>query len=140
MEGDILGRSIYTAEGRLILNKGVKLDDKRIDTIKRRGQRYVVIESRVGETSGTEGIKADLRRLTELLLQELNEKAQLEEGLSFEPINDWADHAAASFMEQPDVIYYYQDLRPSGPDLIGHSLNVCLLSMLTGRALGYTLP
>ncbi|QGU94082.1 hypothetical protein GOM49_02060 [Clostridium bovifaecis] len=41
-EGTILGKSIYSSDGRLLLSKGIELDRKLISTLKKHQILYII--------------------------------------------------------------------------------------------------
>lgn len=138
-EGDKLGRSLYTAEGRLVLRRGIVLDRRLIDGLKKRSQRYLVIETTdpLGVAPGA--LKDNLREQMKDLLAMIVENVRTGGPAQIEPVLEWSDHMSRMVMEERGLLYHYGDvLRCGDDDMISHSVNVCFLSALTAKALGYS--
>ncbi|WP_123041323.1 HD-GYP domain-containing protein [Cohnella candidum] len=138
VEGDLLGKGLYTPDGRLMLKQGIRLNDRMIEGIKRLGQHYIYVEMadhRASETGWD--WKTNLRSLTEDLLTRCFESVRRNDGLPVKPIFDWADHLSGLLAEKTEVKIGPADLSQEREELIAHSLNVCFLSVMTAKALGY---
>jgi putative nucleotidyltransferase with HDIG domain len=139
VEGDQLGRGLYTSEGRLLLKQGISLNHRLIEGIKRLGHSYIFVEMTAQQSSMAEyDTKKSLFYLTESILQQLFKSILTTSPFPIKPLLDWADHVTAIVADEPDLTISCQDLAPGGMELITHSLNVCFLSLLTAKALGYT--
>jgi hypothetical protein len=138
VEGDQLGRGLYTSEGRLLLKQGITLNHRLIEGIKRLGHSYIFVEMTAQQSSMAEyDTKKSLFYLTESILQQLFKSILTTSPFPIKPLLDWADHVTAIVADEPDLTISCQDLAPGGMELITHSLNVCFLSLLTAKALGY---
>ncbi|WP_212961429.1 HD-GYP domain-containing protein [Cohnella xylanilytica] len=143
-EGDLLGRGLYDEGGRLMLRQGVPLTSRLIEGIKKRGHQYLFVQlnEKRAAASGFDLI-SNLRLLTKDLLGRVFRSVRQNGSLPLEPLMDWADHVSYSIAEEKEITIRLSDLeRDPGRDedhseLIAHSLNVCFLSMLTAKALGY---
>ncbi|MFC5700548.1 HD-GYP domain-containing protein [Cohnella faecalis] len=137
-EGDCLGRDIYSPDGRLMLKRGAELSPKLIDGIKRLGQQYVYIEmsSRHGAEGGTDW-KSNMRSVTKYVLRQLHEALLSNAPLPIKALMGWADHISDTVYGETDLTLDWNQIIKEKADLIEHSLNVCMLSVLTAKALGY---
>jgi len=136
-EGDTLGRSLYTPDGRLILRQGVVLDRRLIEGLKRRSLRYLFIEATEAYGADPRAMKENLREQMKDLLELVMNAVVRGGAVPIEPVLDWSEHMAGIVMEERDLLYHYEDLMQSDGNLIAHSVNVCFLAMLTAKALGY---
>lgn len=138
VEGDLLGRGLYATDGRLMLKQGVTLNDKLIEGIKRLGHRYISVEMTDHRTSlsGID-IKDNLMNLTKDVLQQVFMSIRNMKSFPNRPLLEWSDHVTTTLIEEADLTISCQDLIPRGDQLITQSLNVCFLSLLTAKALGY---
>ncbi len=143
-EGDLLGRGLYDEGGRLMLRQGVPLNGRLIEGIKKRGHQYIFVQlnEKRAAASGFDLI-SHLRLLTKDLLERVFRSVRQNGSLPLEPLKDWADHVSYSIAEEKEMTIRLSDLerdpeRDEGQsELIAHGLNVCFLSMLTAKALGY---
>ncbi|WP_276352877.1 HD-GYP domain-containing protein [Cohnella caldifontis] len=137
-DGDLLGKGLYSADGRLMLGRGSRLNERLIEGIKRLGQHYVYVELTETRTGQKEwDWKKNLRRLTEDLLFRWFEAVRQKESLPVKPLFDWAEHVTEIVSEQAGAKIGLADMSRDREPFVAHSLNVCFLSLLTAKALGY---
>ncbi len=138
VEGDLLGRGLYSADGRLMLKQGVTLNNSLIDGIRKLGHRYISVEMTAHRTSVSGfDIKKNLMNMTEDVLQQVFQSMHNKNSFPIRPLLEWTDHVATTIADEKEMTISCQDLAPTGLELVAHSLNVCFLSMLTAKALGY---
>ena len=138
VEGDSLGRCLYAADGRLMLRQGVTLNGKLIEGIKRLGHRYISVEMTEKRTSiSGADIKRNLMTMTKDILQQIFHSMRNMSVFPQRSLLEWTDHVSTIITEEKDLTMSCHDLASGGSELIAHSLNVCFLSMLTAKALGY---
>ncbi|MDI4646674.1 HD-GYP domain-containing protein [Cohnella hashimotonis] len=137
-EGDKLGRSLYTEDGRLILRQGVVLDKRLIEAIKKRNLRYLSIETTPAYGADPRALKENLRDQMKDLLTLVLDTVSRGGPVPVDEVLSWSEHMAGIVMEERDLLYHYEDLLRGEGDLIAHSVNVCFLAMLTAKALGYS--
>ncbi|WP_027085363.1 HD-GYP domain-containing protein [Cohnella panacarvi] len=139
VNGDLLGRGIYSPDGRLMLKEGVALNEKLIEGIKRLGQKYIFVEltaHRASENSDLNKI-SHLMNLTEEILQQIFQAVRQLNNIPVRPLLEWADHVTEVFANDSDLTMSTKDLSTDPAELISHSLNVCFLSLITAKTLGY---
>ncbi|MEK0312962.1 HD-GYP domain-containing protein [Cohnella sp. 56] len=138
VEGDRLGKSIYTSEGRLVLKQGALLDKRLIEGLRRRSLRYLFIETTEARNAHPHALKENLRAQMKDLLALVTAAVQRGGAVPIEPVLEWSAHMSRIVMEERDLMYHYEDLLRGDDSLIAHSVNVCFLAMLTAKALGYS--
>ncbi|MFD0672936.1 HD-GYP domain-containing protein [Cohnella sp. GCM10027633] len=140
VEGDLLGRGIYAADGRLMLKEGATLNDRLIEGIKRLGQRYIFVAMTEHRAAGNDRLDkmGNLIHLTQEMLQHIFQSIRQMNGFPIRPLLEWADHVTEVVAGDPELTIGSNDLYASGDsELVSHSLNVCFLSLMTAKALGY---
>jgi HD-GYP domain-containing protein (c-di-GMP phosphodiesterase class II) len=139
VEGDLLGRGLYAADGRLMLKQGVTLNGNLIEGIKRLGHRYISVELTPirASISGTD-VKRNLMNMTKDILQQIFQSMRSMSNFPQRALLEWTDHVTTTISDEHDMTISCQDLVPGGTELIAHSTNVCFLSLLTAKALGYS--
>jgi len=135
VEGDTLSRGLFSSDGRLMLKRGVPLNSRLIDGIKRLDCRYLFVESteyrkRLGSTDPTRY----LPDLTHYVLQQVIQSILNSSAFPIRLLTEWADYAAFAVSGQnaPGI----RDLAARGAELETRSLTVCFISLLTAKALG----
>ncbi|WP_168735827.1 HD-GYP domain-containing protein [Cohnella fermenti] len=137
-EGDLLVRGLHDKDGRLILSHGVRLTHKLIDGIKRYGHRYVFVRSDGAQDEKEFASKTNIRNLTRDMLLRIFRALRERTPLSSIPLRQWADHIAdsAESGQGSDSEFCLSNLEFGEDELLSHSLNVTLLSLIVARKLG----
>lgn len=146
-EGDSLAQSLCDRDGRLMLQQGVKLTDRLIEGIKKRGISQLYVqgspESEPKEPKEPKvppkpaASKRQLRIATEELLGSIFQAVQNDKPIPVASLMAWAKHATVSVMSDGEMAMHYGDFHAEPSCLSRHSVNVCFLAMLTAKALGY---
>lgn len=137
-EGDQLGKCLYTADGRLMLKQGMRLNQRMIDGIKRMGQHYIFVEMAGADSAAGEwNWMLNMRSLSEDLLKQIYQSVRQNGAFPVKPLVDWSEHMSGIVAELTEMRISPLDMLQERENLIAHSLNVTFLSMLTGKALGY---
>lgn len=138
-EGDKLARGIHAADGRLMLKEGVLLNDKLIDGIKRLGQKFVFVEpnERRAPANGRTDKLSHLMSVTRDMLEHVFQAVRSMQNIPVRSLLEWADHVADAVIGDSDIAFTSKDLSADPSELVAHSLNVCFLSIMTAKALGY---
>lgn len=139
MDGDLLGRGIYSPDGRLMLKEGVALNERLIEGIKRLGQRYIFVEMTEHRASanGRTNKLGHLMNLTEEMLKQIFQAIRQLNTIPVRPLLEWADHVTEVIANDAELAFSSKDLSTDPSELISHSLNVCFLTLMTAKALGY---
>jgi putative nucleotidyltransferase with HDIG domain len=138
VEGDLLGRGLYASDGRLMLKQGVTLNGSLIDGIKRLGHRYITVEmTDIRASLSGSDVKRNLMNLTKDVLQQIFNAMRTMSAFPRRALLEWSDHLSNTISETENMTFACDDLAPGGMELIAHSMNVCFLSTLTAKALGY---
>jgi len=142
LPGMRVGHNIYNSRGETLISQNVVLNKRYIDSLKRLGipALYIIDESLpdfyiddvITESSRVEAIK-----LVRNILQGQNTaKSRLDNALingSRETISDIIEQ----LLDNPCLMVNMIDIRSIDDYLFGHSVNVCVLSLITGISLGY---
>ncbi len=139
MEGDRLGRGIYAADGRLMLKEGVVLNDKLIEGIVRLGQKYIFVEpsERRASANGRPNKLSHMMDVTREMLERIFQAVRQMKNIPVRPLLEWADHVSEFVASDTELTFSGKDLSDGPSELISHSLNVCFLSLMTAKSLGY---
>lgn len=140
VEGDLLGRGVYAADGRLMLKEGITLNDRLIEGIKRLGQRYIFVAMTEHRAASEDCLDTlgNLIRLTQEMLQQIFQSIRQMNNFPSRSLLEWSDHVTEIVASNPEMTISMKDLVDSeDSELVSHSLNVCFLSLMTAKALGY---
>lgn len=146
-EGAILGKSIYSNSARLLLSKGIQLDKKLIDTLKKHDIIYIYIEDHISEgieiydvIDDTVRIKAmsTMKKIFQMSMYQNRGKEKLE-WIPFKvqkEVEGIIENILNSVKENGNVLYSMTELMGTDMYTYKHCVNVAILSILTAKSLG----
>ncbi|MBE3581431.1 MAG: HD-GYP domain-containing protein [Thermoanaerobacteraceae bacterium] len=141
-----VARPIYSAEGRVLLNKGVILKPYYIRRLRELGVPavYVVdelvgeweVQDVVGETTRLEAVK-----LVKEVMEASRRNRSAGNGLIASPgVSRVVENILDDLLRQREIMVNLVDIRAIDDYTFGHSVNVCILALITGITLGYRRP
>lgn len=138
--GMVVARSIYNSDGRVLLHAGIVLDNIYIERLKQMGIYSVYIKDDliddldlkipelISETTRINTIK-DIKQ--SFLNLENNRK------LNIRGVKTLVDNILDELLLNHNVLVHLSDIRTFDDYTFAHSVNVCVLSIVTGITLGY---
>jgi len=142
LPGMVVGHNVYNSSGNTLVYRGVVLNKRYIESLKRLGipALYIdddslpdfYIEDVIDEKSRIAAVKL----AKNILSGRASTDAPLNKALVAESkvvINDIIEQ----LLENPSLMVNLTDIRSIDDYLLGHSVNVCVLSLITGVSLGY---
>lgn len=135
--GQILGKSIYTSDGRTLLNAGVQLTVAMINKLRRIGVTMVYIQdSQFQDIKLSDVVSDETRR--EAISNVSQAFQMVQEGKNFDPkaITHTVGNIMDEIMRNRNVLIHLSDIRTYDNDLFVHSTNVCIMSTVIGLGMG----
>ncbi|GGA50154.1 HD-GYP domain-containing protein [Paenibacillus physcomitrellae] len=132
--GQILGKTVYTANGTVLLSAGMQLTVYMISTLKRIGVTVLYIEDQLFEDVELEE-EVVSPKLKQAIFREMYELSQsLKSGKDFNTasIATNVDMLLNSVLENKDVALHLAEIRTADNAEYIHALNVCLISSMIG--------
>lgn len=133
-----LAKTIYEESGRIILLKGTQLDENYIKRLKNLEVGMVYVED--GKGANIE-IDSDVPEETRLQVFKIVRGAlpQIRAGESSESrgVRARVCDIISELMQMEELMIYLTDVKSLRDHTFAHSVNVCILALLTGIALGY---
>jgi putative nucleotidyltransferase with HDIG domain len=139
-EGDRLGRPLYTTDGRLILSSGQVLTRRMISGLIRMNVEGAYIDNRrLNEVSTSPVNQLEVLRAAafDAVRGFFNSVAESER-LEPRPIMRLANDIVRHVLTEADGGFQMKEHRTEAAYLYAHSVNVCLLAVMTGMKLGYS--
>jgi HD-GYP domain-containing protein (c-di-GMP phosphodiesterase class II) len=140
-EGDRLGRSLYTRDGRLILSSGQVLTRRMIEGLARLNVDGAFIDNRrpnevssIRSAGHLDTLRAEAFEYVKKLFTTVADEERLEPRPVMRLANDIVRHA----IEEEEQGFQLKEYRTEAAYLYAHSVNVCLLAVRTGQALRYS--
>jgi len=143
-EGQVIARPIYNSNGQILLQSGIKISRRYVDRLMELGISAVYVEDELSTGIRLEDVIPDEIRLksTQLIKNlftrhaagHLKEKAYADIDRVTTMINEIIDE----LLNKRSVVVNLIDIRTYDDYLFAHSVNVCVLAVLTGITLGFS--
>ncbi len=137
-QGMMVAKNIYDKEGQILLSAGMPLKQSYIVKLKDVGIDEIFIMSEDDEnTIFQDVINEQTRVKAKKLIQETMEKVSIGQGLETEKILAMVEDLLDELLCQKDILLSLSEIRTVDEYTFGHSVNVCVLSVITGIILEY---
>ncbi|RUS46606.1 HD-GYP domain-containing protein [Cohnella sp. AR92] len=135
--GQILGRTIFSANGTILLSAGVQLTVFMISTLKRVGVTMIYIEDPLFKDIVVEEVLSETTKRA--VIQQMSESFEaLRSGKSFhtKAISMSVDSLLDDVLKNQNVLVQLSDIRTEDNAAYIHSMNVCMMATLVGVNMG----
>lgn len=135
--GQFLGRTVFSANGAVLLAEGVQLTVFMINTLRRIGVTMIYIKDPLYEDVEIEEVVSEEnKRLVMNRMGELMESIRSGKDYNTKPISATVDRLLEDLILNKEVLLQLSDIRTKDNEMFLHSLNVCTISSLIGMNLG----
>jgi HD-GYP domain-containing protein (c-di-GMP phosphodiesterase class II) len=136
--GEVLGKSIYSQDGRTLLQSGVLLTLSMINTLRRIGVTMIYIKDKQFEDVKTEDVVSDETR-RQAIVNVSDIKQSVQEGKDFDTksVGKTITSIIDEILRNKDVLLSLTDIRTNDNHAFIHSLNVCIMSTIIGINMGF---
>jgi len=139
--GMILAKTIYTDDGRVLLSEGVELKEQYIARLVDCNILKVYVEDEISDGVVVKDVISEKTRLeTKMLVRNIMEDCKAKAQFESEAVKEAVQRIIDELIENPHIIYNLSDIRSMDNYTFSHSVNVCVLSLITGIRLGMTQP
>lgn len=135
-EGDVLAKEIYSSNGKILLGKGVVLTLPYISRLRELGMHGIYIEDDFTSDIIIEDVISDKHRYEAMAAIERSCKTILNEKDKEIDIKGSVSNIVQDILFQKDIMISLMDMRNIDNRVYAHSVNVCVLSTVLGKALG----
>ncbi|MFC4598520.1 HD-GYP domain-containing protein [Cohnella hongkongensis] len=135
--GQILGKTIFSSNGAVLLSTGVQLTVYMISTLKRLGVTSVYIDDPMYRDITHEELLSEETK--QAVIHQMSETfEQLRSGKSFnsKAIGQTVDELLDDVMKNQNVMIHLSDIRTADNAMFLHAMNVCMMSSLVGLNMG----
>ncbi len=134
--GDILGKTIFSSSGRVLLGKGVKLTPLYIAKLKDMGISILYIEDdRFNDVIVEDVISEEHRREAMGILEKSMRSVKLGKSLDGFELKRIINKIVEEIMFKKDILMSMMEMRSMDNQMFAHSVNVCVLSTVLGKAM-----
>ncbi|MHB8172518.1 MAG: HD-GYP domain-containing protein [Thermincolia bacterium] len=136
--GMVLGKSIYSSSGNILLSAGIPLTPLYIERLRNLGVPSLYVK--VGKTDNiqvNDVVSDEVRIATQKMVKQAFADIQKTKMISMADAMGAVNDILDELLTHPEVMVNLTDIRTYNDYLFGHSVNVCVLTLLTGVAMEY---
>lgn len=140
-----VARAVYSASGQLLVNTGTKLTPGIIERLRAMGIPALYVEDSRGCDVPVEDVISQetrskaVRQVKELLEEEGNGQAgSVRAIIQVRELAKTVEEIIEELLAKKDLVVNLTDIRALDDYTFGHSVNVCVLSLLTGISMSYS--
>ncbi len=136
--GMILGRDIYSCEGKILLAKGVTLTSHFIKRLQNLDMGEIYIDDEISrDIEIVDIIDERTRIMAKQTIYQAMQDLKMKKALDFQSIQVVINRIVDELLENRDIMINLSDLRCVDEYTFAHSVNVAVLSIVIGKSLGY---
>jgi HD-GYP domain-containing protein (c-di-GMP phosphodiesterase class II) len=137
--GMVVARNVFNSDGKVLLAAGMTLKQSYIKRIKNLGIQTIYIKDKnIGDLEIPDVISEETRVATIKTVKSVFTEIQSAKKVDIEPIQAIVNNILDELLQNKNILIHLTDVRCYDDYTFGHSVNVCLLSLLTGMSLGYS--
>jgi HD-GYP domain-containing protein (c-di-GMP phosphodiesterase class II) len=135
--GQTLGKTIFSANGTVLLSSGVQLTVYMISTLKRLGVTMIYLDDpQFRDISPDEVLSDETKRALINQMSETFESLRSGKDFSSKAISQTIDQLMDDVMRNSGVMIHLDDIRTADNAKFVHAMNVCTLSTMIGLDMG----
>lgn len=139
--GLILAKAVFTSEGKILLTAGITLNENFIERLKLNNIAEIYIEDETPKSvKVSKAISEKTRREAVLLVGNIIKNYNFENSANAERVTEIVNNIITELLANDEIIANLSELRNVDDYTFEHSVNVCVLSLITGIGLGYNIP
>ncbi|WP_027416117.1 HD-GYP domain-containing protein [Aneurinibacillus terranovensis] len=137
--GQVLGKSIYTSDGRTLLNANVLLTPMMITQLRRIGVTMLYIQDKQFEDVVIEDIVSEeTRREAISCFSDSIQSIQEGKSVDVKKVTKTITNIVDEILRNKNILVHLTDIRTKDNEVFIHSLNVCMMSVIIGVNMGYS--
>lgn len=134
--GDVLGKTIYSSKGRVLLGKGVKLTPLFISKLRDMGITIVYIEDDRFDDIVVEDVITEEQRWEAMeLIEQSSQAIRLGKDLDGFELKRIVSNIVEQILFKKEILVSVMDIRSRDNQMFAHLVNVCVLSVVLGKAM-----
>jgi len=136
-EGDIIGRSIYSGKGQILLGRGIKLSHLYINRLQELGISFVYIEDELSKDVAIEDvISEENRRQAMATIEQCSEAIRVGKDFSGLDVKQAVNKIIEDILFQKDILLSLIDIRSIDNHMFSHAVSTCVVSTVLGKSMG----
>lgn len=136
-QGELLGKNIYSSDGRVLLHEGVQLTVGLISKLRHMGVQYVYIkDDKFSDIEIEEVVSEQTKRQAMNTITTSYHLIQTGKEIDTRVVNQSVKNIIVEIMENENILVTLSDIRTQDNQIFVHSLNVCIMSVIVGLKVG----
>lgn len=136
-QGQILGRTIFSSNGTILLSAGVQLTVYMISTLKRLGVTVVYLDDpKFRDITYEEVLSDETKQMVVAQMSETFEALRSGKEFSTRAISQTVDTMLDEVLRNQSVLVQLGDIRTADNAMFLHAMNVCMMASLIGLNMG----
>jgi putative nucleotidyltransferase with HDIG domain len=136
--GDKLAKTVYGADGTVLLSAGMELKERYVKRLQDFGIPAVYIEDNISEGVVIPDLLQETTRVQSIkFIKDSFKSIQINSKINVEQLKKVVDDIIDEILYNKNVLVGLSDIRAVDEYTYGHSVNVCAISIIIGVALGY---
>jgi len=137
-EGMVLARTLHSNDGNTLLNSGIILKNSYIMKFKDLGIRELYVEDEISHDIVLNDIISEETRFeARINIKNAMDSIRYGSSLDVMPVRNSVCKMIDELMDVSDTIVNLQDIKSNDQYTFSHSVNVCVLSLITGISMKY---
>ncbi|MDF2841249.1 MAG: hypothetical protein K0Q99_2021 [Clostridia bacterium] len=137
-EGMELAKTLYSIDGNVLLNAGIKLKESYVRKFKEIGIDEIYINDSLSSDIVIEDIISDETRFeARMAVKRAMDNVMHGNSLDVKPVRNVVGKIVEELLSIKDAVINLQDIKTLDNYTFAHSTNVCVLSAVTGISMGY---
>lgn len=136
-----LGKTIFTSDGRVLLTSGMELKSNFIERLRANGIHEVYVEDDISENIEISDVVCENTRLeAKMVVKSLMDNQALSGALNEQKVKEVINKIIDELLDNGDILINLADIKSVDDYTFEHSVNVCILSLITGIGMGLGIP
>lgn len=138
--GMYLSRPLMTADGKILLSEGIEIKERYIQYLRKQGLTSLFIgEPAVEATVKAEKRFYDAKQQKQAMddAREVVNKFRVGRGINLDRVKNIVSDLIQQLDQNPENMVHLLDMRRKEEYIFSHAVNTCILSIMTGLAMGY---
>ncbi|MGE5396122.1 MAG: HD-GYP domain-containing protein [Chitinophagales bacterium] len=136
--GMIVARTIYSSEGRVLLTAGMELSEKYIKRLFELGLSSIYIKDEIFDSAEIVDVISEETRLeTTIMVKNSFQALEYKQRMNIRAVKDTVEHLIDELLSNREIMINLVDIRTFDDYTFSHSVNVCVLSLMTGITRGF---
>ena len=135
-EGDVLGKEVYSSNGKILLSKGVILKAAYISRLRELDIHGIYIDDDLTSDVIIEDVISDKHRYEAMAAIEKSCKAIQNENSNDIDLQGTISNIVQDILFQKEIMISLMDMRNLDNRIYAHSVNVCVLASVLGKGMG----